>query len=568
MHVWQYLRLFALGGSSAWLVFTLLSVVALAHPPATPTPRVDPTVEARIHTPPGFAKAGKPTVYSGDKPARLHVTIVDAATNRPTFCRVNVVGSDGNYYEPRDNVLAPWSLHRLGNREGKGPFRYYGWFFYTAGTFEVDLPPGRARVEVSKGFEFEPVSQTVELAAGEPSNLQLSMARTAPLADLGYYSGDTHIHLPRLNATDDQRAFDLLEAEDIQFGYLLSANDSKSYSGHLQRQKIAPQRALGPESIASRGLYHIASGQEYVTGTYGHIGLLQHRQPILEGLTVEPNRWPLLGMIGQETRQLGGYSFQLHGGYANEIYIDFAQRATDGVELLQFAEYRGIGLEGWYHMLQCGYRFAALGACDYPFCRVLGDCRTYVHSPERPDPTAWARLASQGHSFFTTGPLLLLEVDGYRPGDVIKLKSPDAQPLQAKVRLRSVVAPVKEVELLVNGRSVARRQVPQDPGDQWFSFDHQVDANEPLWIAARAWTVSPPGEPDVAAHTNPVFVTINNRLPYSETDLDFLIAKTDELIAALERRTFDEKPQALEFYRASKSALLDVRKRRGQRLSD
>ncbi len=542
-------------------------VIALAHPPAMPSTRVDPVAEARIHTPQGFTTEGKPKTYTGEKPAQLHVTIVEKATAQPMYCRVNVVGADGNYYEPRDNPLAPWSLHRTGNRPGKGPFRYYGWFFYTTGAFDVEVPPGPTRVEVWKGLEFQPLSHTVELTAGEKSDLKLSIDRTAPLAELGYYSGDTHIHLPRRNATDDARALDLMDAEDIQYGYMLSANDGRGYSGHWERQAIALQRALGPDAVATRGCYHIASGQEYVTSSYGHIGLLLHRQIVFKGLTVEPNRWPLLGLVGQETRKLGGYSINLHGGYSNEIYIDFAQQATDGVELLQFAEYRGIALEGWYRMLKIGYRFPALGACDYPYCRALGDCRTYVYCPQRPDPLEWVQRAAAGHSFFTTGPLLLLEVDGCRPGDAIRRRGADPTQLHARVRVRSEVAPATEVELIVSGQSVARRQVPTDLRGEWFEFDHQLDAHEPLWIAARTWSTSPPEQPNTEAHTNPVYVTIDDRLPYSEADLNWLVAKTDELIAELDRRTFEEKSAALEFYRASKATLLEVRKRHGQRLA-
>ncbi|HVC92981.1 MAG TPA: CehA/McbA family metallohydrolase [Pirellulales bacterium] len=545
-----------------------LPAIALAHPPAIPSTRVDPAEEARIHTPAGFPHEGKPRIYTRDSPARLHVTITDHPRSEPTPCRVNIVGADGNFYEPRDNVLANWSLQREGNRLGKGPFRYYGWFFYTSGSFDVEVPPGKTRVEVWKGFEFQPATRTVQLAPGEKLDLALPLARTAPLAEFGYYSGDTHIHLPRRDSTDDDRALDLMEAEDIQYGYMLSANDGKSYSGHRELQVIAPQRALGPDAVATRGLYKIASGQEYVTSSYGHIGLLLHRRIVLEGLTVEPNRWPLLGLIGRETRKLGGYSFNLHGGYSNEIYIDFAQRATDGVELLQFAEYRGIALEGWYRMLTIGYRFPALGACDYPYCRVLGDCRTYVYSPQRPDPVQWVRRAAAGHSFFTTGPMLLLEVDGHRPGDVIRRGSGESATLRAHVRVRSEVAPATEVELIVNGRRVARRQVPTDQDGKWFDFDHQIDAREPLWIAARTWSPSASGQPDGEAHTNPVYVTIDDRLPYSEADLNWLVSRTDELITELDRRTFEEKPAALEFYRASKAALLEVREHHGQRLTD
>ena len=301
--------------------------------------------------------------------------------------------------------------------------------------------------------------------------------------------------------------------------------------------------------------------------SYGHICLFFHRCLVLEGQTVDPNRWPLLGLLGEETRKLGGYSIHAHGGYANEIYADFPQRVTDGVELLQFAEYRGVALEGWYRMLNIGYRFPAVGACDYPYCRALGDCRTYVYSPKRPTFAEWVRRVVQGRSFFTTGPLLLLELDGHQPGDVIRRAGGQSQPLRARVRVRSVVAPVTCVELVVNGRRAVVRQLSTGDAGKWFEFQHSLAAKEPLWVAARAWSASPPGRPDAEAHTNPVYVSIDGKLPYGEADLDWLVARLDERIGELERRRdFAEKPAALQFYRKSRQALLEVRKSGGQTL--
>lgn len=554
------------------VVCTLVSTVPLAAPahppPPAPSSRIDPIAETRIHIPPGFRLEGKPRVYSGPSAGRLRVRIVDRSTGEPTHARVNVVGSDGNYYEPRDNVLANWSLFRTGNRLGKGPFRYYGWFFYTPGTFEVEVPPGVTRVEAWKGFEYLPVQQSLELGAGQQAELVVTLERTVAMHELGYYSGDTHVHLPRADATDDARALDLMACEDIRYGYMLSANDGRGYSGQWQRQVIAPQRHQGPASIVRRGEYEIASGQEYVTASYGHLGLIMQKRMVLEGLTVDPNRWPLLGMLGEEARELGGYSFNLHGGYNGEIYVDFAQQATDGVELLQFADYRGIGLEGWYHMLNIGCRFPAVGACDYPYCRALGDCRTYVYSPQKLDAAEWVRRAAAGHSFFTTGPLVLLEVDGRRPGETIARKADESPPLRARVRVRSEVAKASEVELVVNGESVVRRNLPQGKAGAWFEFEESIDVDGPLWIAARCQSKSPIDQPDARAHTNPVFVTVDGRLPYHGADLDWLVGKVDEVTHDLEHRDFPEKAKALEFYRASKAALEELRRSGGRKPGD
>lgn len=43
-----------------------------------------------------------------------------------------------------------------GNRPEKAPWRYLGRFFYSTGDVAVDVPPGKVRVEVWKGFEYKP----------------------------------------------------------------------------------------------------------------------------------------------------------------------------------------------------------------------------------------------------------------------------------------------------------------------------------------------------------------------------------------------------------------------------
>ncbi|HXT57409.1 MAG TPA: CehA/McbA family metallohydrolase, partial [Pirellulales bacterium] len=537
---------------------------AFAHPHHQRPAEGDPEDEAYIHTPAGFHHAGKLAVAAGNQVGSLDVKIVDRSTGEPTFCRVNVVGADGNYYEPADHPLAPWSLHRAGNRLGKGPIRYYGWFFYTPGEFHVDVPAGPVRIEVWKGYEFRPVRFTASAAAGATKKVALELERTAPMAELGYYSGDTHLHLNRRNAKDDQRALDLIAAEDIQFGYVLAMNDPRGYSGVMERQEWPQQNGFGRNSVKSRKGYTIASGQEYRCGTYGHICLLMHDRLVLEGLTVDPNNWPVFGLVGLETRKLGGYSFHAHGGYSQEILADFAQRATDGVELLQFAEYRGIALDGWYRMLSIGYRFPAIGASDYPYCRAFGDCRTYVHSPERPDSAEWARRAAGGHSFFTTGPLLLLDVEGRSPGDSIAVEDDKPRRLTARVRVRSEVAPITSVELVVNGRVVETLAAPAGATGDWLELERALTLDESSWIAARARSSSASGQPDAEAHTNPVYVSFSGKAPYREADLDWLVARLDERIKELAARRFPEQPMALEFFNKSRRELLAIREAAGQ----
>src|SRR5579871_5263131 len=164
----------ALWGSRSVMVWLFLmgGVVRAAEP----MPVID---EAFLFTPTGFQKPGEPAVVNDSEKGRVKITILDKQTGKPTFCRINVVGSDGNYYQPTQNYLTPWGLTGRwpktgkGNREGKGPFRYYGRFFYSWGEATVDVPAGHVRVEVWKGYEYQPQSQLVSVAVGETRPIRI-----------------------------------------------------------------------------------------------------------------------------------------------------------------------------------------------------------------------------------------------------------------------------------------------------------------------------------------------------------------------------------------------------------
>jgi hypothetical protein len=343
-------------------------------------------------------------------------------------------------------------------------------------------------------------------------------------------------------------------------------NDPRGYTGTMDRQIWPQTNGFGLPSIRERDGHTIASGQEYRCNTYGHICLLMHRRLVQENVTVDSNNWPVFADVGRETRSLGGYSFHAHGGYAREIYADYVQRATDGVELLQFAEYRGIELQGWYRILNIGYRFPAVGGSDFPYCRALGDCRTYVRIDGVPSAGEWVRQAALGKSFITTGPLLRLEVEGQSPGSILRRQGQGPHKLSVKIGARCEVTPIQEVQLVVNGEVLRRRMVPSKQAlGEWFELAEPVNLNESAWIAARALSTSINGKADAEAHTNPVYVYVNDRMPYQQRDLDWLVQRLEEQIAAQERRTFPEREKVVAFYRQSRAELLKIRQQKGMK---
>ena len=204
-----------------------------------------------------------------------------------------------------------------------------------------------------------------------------------------------------------------------------------------------------------RGETWIASGQEYRSTTYGHLNLYWRDDLVLKGQKVNADNWPLYGELEPRDEAQGGFAIYAHGGYAQAIYADFVQKNVTPSSCSSSASIAGSSSPTGITSLNIGYRLPCVGASDYPACRKLGDCQTYVATERssRISP-AGSKAAADGRSFVTTGPLLLLEVDGERPGGIIRSSGPGPHRVRVSVRVKSHVAPVQTVQLIVGGKVV------------------------------------------------------------------------------------------------------------------
>ncbi len=164
----------------------------------------------------------------------------------------------------------------------------------------------------------------------------------------------------------------------------------------------------------------------------------------------------------------------------------------------------------------------------------------------------------------TSGPLLTLDVDGHRPGDIIT--TPDERPLSVKTRIEvyGEVCPVTDVQLVVNGRvvkEVSARPAPDE--SQHLVLEETITLVEPSWIAARAFSKSPTGSPDAEAHTNPVYAYLNGRRPYAAADVDWLIERLDEQITDHQARDVTERSEPVEYFNRSREILLAIKAKGG-----
>lgn len=538
-------------------------------------------MEQWIHTPAGFAQVGVAQWAAQENlsaTAWVRLRIVDEEEGRVTPARVNVVGSDGNYYQPEDNPLSMYSLigdwpadGAWGNRRATGPFRYTGRFFYTTGEVGVEVPVGRTTIEVWKGYDHPPRSVTVTLAAGESKAMEVRLRRGVDMAAEGYFAGDSHLHFPRRTPSDIEPVFDLMAAEDFHYGVLLGYNHPANapYVPDMDEMWYPQLAGLGDASTVTWGDHHLISGQEYRTGSYGHINLYLRDELVPNPTGTDSNHWPVLGVIGRQTTDAGGVAVTAHGGAARTVYADVAWGDTRVVELLQFAHYIGLGREDWYHMLNSGFKVAATGASDYPPCRRLADCRTYVHASDRPGMREWLEGMAAGNSFITTGPLLLLEVNGARPGAILEDQGEGDYVADVRLRLRSEVTPVTDIELILNGEVVEHISLKEEQRQHaWVELSRRLTLSESGWIAVRAFSEAAPEFPDAEAHTNPVYVQLGGRLPFRRDSIDEWIERIDELLQQHSKRVFPERVKVVNYLQGARDRLLRIRSKGGMITTD
>jgi hypothetical protein len=160
-----------------------------------------------------------------------------------------------------------------------------------------------------------------------------------------------------------------------------------------------------------------------------------------------------------------------------------------------------------------------------------------------------------GRSFVTTGPMLLVEVNGQPAGHTFK--QTEATTYRVKGNVLSA-APLDRIELLVNGLVVKSIPVKNDKAKQAIenTIDAEVKIESTSWIAVRCFEKQPGGR-ERFAHSSPVWVDVPGKplRPRAE-EIDYLIRRVQEQITRSEKElpkeAIDEYRAALKAYQALK----------------
>ncbi|MCC5878175.1 MAG: CehA/McbA family metallohydrolase [Candidatus Sumerlaeia bacterium] len=435
--------------------------------------------------------------------ATINGTTINGATGDPYPSRVYAIGSDGIYRHARE-----FGTNRTLSEKPVvfRPAMMKVPFFYTDGTFTVDMPAGETTLILERGYETPLKSSRIQLDPGENREISIESQRHHDMMERGWISGDTHIHWA-INEWNENEDIDLLamvqRAEDLRIANNLTLYQWQPDGGTFIKPDQYP---MGPVERLSNGEYHIQMAEEFRNDNhYGHINLLNIKE-LIEPISTGPGSggppdaidYPINAEIIRQAHAQGGISIEAHNlgpFFASGVPANIIHGLSDSLDQLEPANY--------YNFLNAGFRIGLSNGSDHP-ARLVGICRVYVHAPGPLDYGEWCRRLAEGRTFTTSGPLLTLTVNGHPIGDVIEASHGEELKVEAEVWSRH---PIGKLQIVSNGEILGTLETEETVA----TLSLTVPANEPRWFTARTSkteSFDALSGPDIA-HTSGIYVEVD-----------------------------------------------------------
>lgn len=475
----------------------------------------------------------------------LKVKIIDSSTGKPTPVRIHFSGKNGQY-------IAPHGHHEQINTNS---FEDYGAdvsvggrnFAYVPGTFTTDLPVGDIYLEISKGFEYRPIRQKINIRPGQ-KELNLKIDRWIDLRKKGWLTADTHVHF-----ISPQTAWLEGQAEGVNVVNLLATQLGRLFTNvgdYTGRVGVVEDDTI------------VYVGTENRNHMLGHMSMLGTR-----GLPVYPMccGQPTEGYVGDpefmmmtdwalENKRKGGLVIRPHFPICGhtEDPVPIIKGLVDALEVRE-NKFSGFPFQEWYRYLNCGYKVAVCGGTDKMGAYAdLGWLRTYALL-DKDSPfnyKNWTEAVRAGRTISTTGPLLDLYVDGRHIGDTIQMGS-DGGMVEIRAVARSFW-PLKKLEIVYNGRTVASTRSVK--GENLLKIKDKIRIDRSGWLAARcqggpALRYGRPFDTTLKrirnAHTSPVYIKCGDTRAFDEPAAEHMLALVEGGIEYLNTiaTMFDEAAQ-------------------------
>jgi hypothetical protein len=472
-----------------------------------------------------WAAAGE----SAGKPAQaqpaagvLKVRVLDEAGS-PLPARVHLRDATGRYLLAEGQSTRQRAVY-------KGTTPVCGDWFYTDGSFSIEVGPGEAQIDIAHGPAYATAHDAIPIVAGQSVEKIYTLKRLIDPLAMGWYSADEHLHQMPDAA--------LMLAEDLNLAALpICGGVELSY---LPRQKLTQlpdaKHLLVTELPALEWdcfLWNMPKPLEMRLGQGpwpeedfatsdrpGGSADLRTSFVVRTPLLVEQVHAAGATTIAymHDPPRIWYYPLYVANGWIDVYgvlengYCSIANRGTEA-DFWQSLEREGTnGNFGvWYRFLNCGYRLPASAGTDNIGMGVgvwKGYNRVYAKRDGRLTVESWLSALKQGKTFVTNRPLLFVTVDGKEPGSELAIKS--GTPLSVDIHAISAT-PVSRIDIVHQGRVLKQIDVEPVTG---IRRKEKITVPNSGWLAVRCLgrSENPNLSPASAfAHTSPFYVLVDGR---------------------------------------------------------
>lgn len=482
-------------------------------------------------------KKGKGGSLTAVRPSHQMVAIrvVQKGSRKLVAAKLHLHGEAGEY-------LAPVDRHRIPNpawyEDYSVDFSHCGIHYctYIDGETKALLPQGRVFVEVSKGFEIQPIRKVVKVTRAT-KEIVVEVEKVLPWREKGWVTADTHVHFlspPSARLEGEAEGVNVVNLLASQWGELMT--NVGDFDG---------KTTFGSREAGGDGEYLVRVGTENRQHVLGHISLLGYNGRIIAPMTTGgPDESalgdPVANLLTEwavRCRRQGGIVVIPH--FPNPRAEHAATIVTgnaDGVEMTAWSNlYGGIdpySLLDWYRFLNCGCKVAAVGGTDKMSANTaVGTVRTYARIRHGREFTyaEWMEAVRRAETFVTYGPLLEFRVDGHPCGARIPMTSPGGT-VDVEWKAASVTVPISKVELIVNGE--VRESMAVNPQKAEGRWTVRLDRSSWLALLVRGHYADKPEI--VAAHSSPVMVDLKGSRFYSSADALTILEQIEGSLAYLD----------------------------------
>jgi hypothetical protein len=516
-------------------------------------------------------------VYAAENGIVLNGEVVDADTGEPVAYRIYIQDDKGKWYFPKSaSPTGSAVVYKKQNWANKKSVEFHT--TVSAHPFTIELPSGQYTITIERGKEYFRLTRKVTLGT-EDVKLKFQLKRWINMSQLGWYSGDTHVHRMLQDLPNVQLAEDLNVSFPLLF-WVTKAFMAPGTGDKSTGMKVEPKLILIDDTHVIYPLnteYEIFSvnGKRH---TLGAVFVLNHKSVFQKGippvapiagksrledglLELDKHNWPwsmmLVPIMNIDLFELANnhmwrteFAFSKFGEAAPE-YME-VETNSRGFTELGWIDY---GFKNYYALLNCGFRLrptagTASGVHPVP----LGFGRVYVKLKDGFEYDKWIRGLNEGRSFVTTGPMLVVTINNFEPGHIFGQSNEGIVSYLVDGIAQSAY-PLDRIEIVVNGLVVKtlKAQNRKMPSGGWSSkINEKIDVSSSCWIVVRCFERRPDGRIRFA-HTGPFHVEVEGKpLRPRKPEIDFLIKRMQEQIErnkrVLPKEALDEYDRALKIY--------------------